>query len=129
MHDLAASMGPVLDLVGWVGLVGSVVFFVAAAVVRARHGHWVSAPCHTQLLENQECIVWRTPDGSVVSHVLHGAPADGRPPETVYYREANPRRWQTHAPQDGSRALRTTGWALAALFLACQALGLAAAAL
>lgn len=121
------SVGPVLDLVGWIGLAAAGAFFVWAAVHRAGLRRWSSAPCRVEMMDAESCLVWNSPDGTVHTQLfpLHDG---GARPERVYFRKGQQHRWQVDRPADHSRLLERTGYTFLGLCLASNVLGLVGAA-
>jgi hypothetical protein len=128
VRNFWATLGPTLDLLGWIGLAGAVGFLAWAALERRRNRRWTSAACTVVLMEGQECLVWHSPDGTTHSQLLAGPRPPGETaPRVVYFLKGNQQRWQLTAPEDTARPLRLIGLLLAGVCLLANVLGLVAA--
>ncbi|MBV1778003.1 hypothetical protein KRR55_02605 [Paeniglutamicibacter sp. ABSL32-1] len=127
MQDLLTSLGPALDLIGWVALIAAAGFYAFAVAERRRDAEWKTADYEIAVLEGQECLVFHTADGTIRSELLvleHPRAPEGK--ALVYYREDKSGSWQLEKPRSNVRFLYWTAAALAAVFALSKVLGIIA---
>ena len=127
MQELLRSLGPALDLIGWVALIAAAGFYAFALAERRRDSGWKTADYEIAVLEGQECLVFHTADGTIRSELLvleSPRPPIGEP--LVYYREDKTGSWQLEKPRSQVRFLYWTAAALASGFVLSKALGIVA---
>ncbi|MFI8412738.1 hypothetical protein ACIGB6_09700 [Paeniglutamicibacter gangotriensis] len=127
MRDLLISLGPALNLIGWVALIAACGFYAFALAERRRDAGWMSAEYRIAVLEGQDCLVFHTADGTVRSELLvlerPSEPADG---SLVYYREDKTGSWQLEKPRSQVRFLYWTAAGLLAGFVLIRVLAVIA---
>lgn len=127
MQDLLTSLGPALDLIGWVALIAAAGFYVFALAERRRDAGWKTADYEIATLEGQECLVFHTADGTIRSELLVlERPLHPAGEALVYYREDKTGSWQLEKPHSQVRFLYWTAAALAGGFVLSQVLGVIA---
>lgn len=127
MQDLLRSLGPALDLIGWVALIAAAGFYAFALAERRRDAGWKTADYRIAVLEGQECLVFHTADGTIRSELL--VLERPHPPEgeaLVYYRDDKTGSWQLEKPRSQVRFLYWTAAALAAGFVLSKVLSIIA---
>lgn len=120
------SLGPVLDLAGWIALAVAGAFLVWAAIQRRGLRRWTSMPCRIEVMDGQPCVVWISPEGTAHAHPL--GDDDGTPPGQVFFRSGRLVRWRLSPPVDNTPVLRRTGYVLLGVCLVANVLGLVGAA-
>ncbi|GAA1858966.1 hypothetical protein GCM10009715_03050 [Paeniglutamicibacter psychrophenolicus] len=127
MQDLLTSLGPALDLIGWVALIAAAGFYGFALAERRRDAEWKTADYEIAMLEGQECLVFHTSDGTVRSELLVlDSPRAPEGQALVYYRDDNTGSWQLEKPRSQVRFLYWTAAALVAGFVLSKVLGIIA---
>jgi hypothetical protein len=127
VQDLLTSLGPALDLIGWVALIAAAGFYAFALAERRRDAGWKTAGYQIAMLEGQECLVFHTADGTIRSELLvleHPRVPEGE--ALVYYRDDKTGSWQLDKPHSQVRFLYWTAAALMAGFVLSQVLGVVA---
>lgn len=127
MQDLLTSLGPALDLIGWVALIAAAGFYAFALAERRRDAGWKTAGYQIAMLEGQECLVFHTADGTIRSELLvleHPRVPEGD--ALVYYRDDKTGSWQLDKPHSQVRFLYWTAAALVTGFVLSQVLGVVA---
>lgn len=127
MRNLLSSLGPTLDLLGWVALIAAAGFYAFAVAESRKDAGWKCTNYRVTVFEGQECLVFHTSDGTVRSELLvlehHPKPAGE---DLVYYREDKTGSWQLEKPRSQVRFLYWTAGALAAAFVLSRILRLVA---
>ena len=127
MQDLLTSLGPALDLIGWVALIAAAGFYGFALAERRRDAEWKTADYEIAVLEGQECLVFHTSDGTVRSELLVlERPKVPEGEALVYYRDDKTGSWQLEKPRSQVRFLYWTAAALVAGFVLSKVLGIIA---
>lgn len=127
MQDLLTSLGPALDLIGWVALIAAAGFYGFALAERRRDAEWKTADYEIAVLEGQECLVFHTSDGTVRSELLVlERPKVPEGEALVYYRDDKTGSWQLEKPRSQVRFLYWTAAALVAGFVLSKVLGIVA---
>ncbi|NKG19574.1 hypothetical protein [Paeniglutamicibacter terrestris] len=127
MQDLLISLGPALNLIGWVALIAAAGFYAFAVAERRRDAEWKSTDYQIAVLEGQECLVFHTADGTIRSELLvleHPHVPEGA--ALVYYREDKTGSWQLEKPRSHVRFLYWTAASLLAGFILSKVLGVIA---
>jgi hypothetical protein len=127
VQDLLTSLGPALDLIGWVALIAAAGFYAFALAERRRDAGWKTAGYQIAMLEGQECLVFHTADGTIRSELLvleHPRVPEGD--ALVYYRDDKTGSWQLDKPHSQVRFLYWTAAALVTGFVLSQVLGVVA---
>lgn len=132
MREFLATVGPALDLLGWVTLFGAVTFFAWAWLAGRGMRHWRVAVARVATMDGERCVVWEASDGAPVTRRLAEdqlpGVGDGEA-ATVYQRGTGRMHWRTTPPENHAGLLRVIGWAMFGLAVAANALGLLDAAL
>lgn len=127
MRNLLSSLGPTLDLMGWVALIAAAGFYAFAVAESRKDAGWKCASYEIRVFEGQECLVFHTSEGTIRSELLvleHHPTSPGQ--ELVYYREDKTGSWQLEKPSSQVRFLYWTAGALAAAFVVSRLLRLVA---
>lgn len=132
MNDFLATAGPALDLLGWLTLLGAVVFFAWAWAAGRGHRRWSVIEARVVTMDGERCLVWESADGTLVARTLAedqlpgAADADSA---TVYQLSTSRTHWRTTPPENHAGALRVIGWIMFGIAVLANALGLLDAAL
>jgi len=131
VREILAGLGPALELIGWVALLGALGFLIASRAAARHHRAWLPAACRAVELEGQRCLVFEDSGGTAHSVLLEdGAlnPDPGSAPTELYYRPGREHEPRLDRPESHHGTLALAGWVLLGLFALCNVLPLAAQA-
>ncbi|AMB41972.1 MULTISPECIES: hypothetical protein [Paenarthrobacter] len=93
-------LGPILEMMTWVGFVPGVPLLIAAWIIAKRRCQWDSVEATTFSAGGFTGLRWNRPDGSERQVLLEAVlPADGRNPVQVHYDTCHPARWSLTPPR------------------------------
>lgn len=126
MAGFADALGPILEVMTWVGFVPGLPLLVIGWILHRRRCHWTSTSGEIFTAGRYQGVRW-TDSGNTVRHSLL-RPEDAADLRTgatmvLHYDHCHPGRWALHPPRQENLAL-ILGWILVAVGMLCTAGGL-----
>lgn len=114
-----------LDAVGWLTGAATVLFWLAALVVRKVQGKLVRVDAATLVVDGRMCLRWTLPDGTPVLRELPGVEGIPPGPVRVFCRADGRGAFHVGSPVDHAHPLRVAAGLFLAGFLASHVASLA----
>ena len=125
MPGPADVLGPILELMTWVGFVPGIPVLITGWIMARRRCHWTSTTA--EVFEAGRYKGFRWSDSTNTPHLSLYAPAESRGLDVgaqveLHYDQCHPARWSLGPPRKDNPVL-IVGWILTAVGIICTVAG------
>ncbi len=125
MPELADLLGPILELMSWIGFVPGIPLIVAGWIIARRRGPWNTATAEVFEAGGFKGFRWSDDTGAPHASLHTADQTTGLEPGAevvLYYQARHPARWSIVQPRHDNPVL-TIGWILTSVGIVCTVVG------